>query len=198
VKQQSLFPHAQARTGPVIPEGLRYFPDFISETEEQALTTTLTALPLKPFEFHGYVGNRRVLSFGLRYDYSRQSVERAAEPPSFLYALRERIAKFAGRSSEEFCQIGINEYRPGAGIGWHKDKTEFGDVVGVSLLSAVTMRLRKRSGNSWLRTFQVLEPRSIYILTGEIRHEWEHSIAPVSFLRYSLTFRTLAAGASRS
>ncbi len=194
MKQELLFPEVRARTGSLILEGLQYRPDFISVTQEQELARALSVLSLKPFEFHGYVGNRRVLSFGLRYDYSRRSVEQAAEPPPFLFNLRELIAGFTGRSAKEFCQIGINEYRPGAGIGWHKDKPEFGDVVGISLLSAVRMRFRKRSGDSWLRTFHLLEPRSIYILTGEVRHEWEHSIAPVAAPRYSLTFRTLAPG----
>jgi alkylated DNA repair dioxygenase AlkB len=116
MKQESLFP-TEALMGPRIPEGLQYLPDFISKNQEQELTRALTVLPLTPFEFHGHVGNRRVLSFGLSYDYSRRSVMRAAEPPSFLLTLRELVAEFAGRSSQEFCQIGINEYRPG---GWNR------------------------------------------------------------------------------
>lgn len=197
MKQQSLFPLTKATSPSLLPEGLRYRPDFITDAEEQALTAALGQLPLKPFEFHGYVGNRRVLSFGLRYDYSRREVEPAAQPPPFLDALRSRIAEFAGRAPEEFRQIGINEYRQGAGIGWHKDKPEFGDVVGISLVSDVRMRFRKRSGETWLRACHLLQARSIYFLTGEVRHKWEHSIAPVSSLRYSLTFRTLAPGASK-
>ena len=196
VKQQSLFPPVKATSDPLVPQGLRYRPDFLTEAEEQALAAALGQLPLKPFEFHGYLGNRRVLSFGLRYDYSRRGVELAAPPPPIFDTLRPRIAEFAGRNPEEFRQIGINEYRPGAGIGWHKDKPEFGDVVGISLLSPVRMRFRKRSGKGWMRASHLLEARSIYILTGEARQQWEHSIAPVSSLRYSLTFRTLAPGAS--
>lgn len=197
MKQQSLFPPAKAASAPLFAEGLRYRPDFITEAEEQALAAALGQLPLKPFEFHGYVGNRRVLSFGLRYDYSRRGVEPAAQPPPFLDALRSRVAEFTGRAPDEFRQIGINEYRQGAGIGWHKDKPEFGDVAGISLLSDVKMRFRKSSGESWLRASHLLQARSLYILTGEVRHEWEHSIAPVSSLRYSLTFRTLAPGAAK-
>lgn len=186
------------RSTSITPPGLRYKTDFISESEEQALLTVLRQLPLKPFEFHGYIGNRRTLSFGLRYDYSRAGVEVAAEPPPFLDALRVRIAEYVGRSADEFRQIGINEYRPRAGIGWHKDKPEFGDVVGVSLLSNVRMRFRKNTGDNWVRTFQLLERRSIYIFSGEVRQQWEHSIPPVSALRYSLTFRTLAHGDVRT
>ena len=162
--------------------------------EEHALVTALSNLPLKPFEFHGHFGNRRTASFGLRYDYGRRGLQLADSPPPFLQALLKKVAEFAGHAVEDFRQVGINEYRPGAGIGWHRDKPEFGDVVGVSLVSSVKMRFRRRSGRGWTRASQILEPRSVYLLTGEVRELWEHSIAPVTSLRYSLTFRTLVAG----
>ena len=187
--QRSLFPQPK---GPAVPDGLRYQADLINEIEERDLADALGTLPLKPFEFHGHLGNRRVVSFGLRYDYSRAAVESADEPPHFLDPLRIKIAKFAGREVQEFRQIGINEYRPGAGIGWHRDKPQFDVIVGVSLLSPVKMRFRKRDAKGWMRASQILAPRSVYILDGEARKVWEHSIAPVSSLRYSITFRTLA------
>lgn len=196
--QQSLFPGSHlpgssSPSGAPIP-GLRYQPALISEEEEQALVAALIHLPLKPFEFHGHVGNRRTASFGLRYDYARRGLQLADSPPCFLEPLLIKVAEFAGHAPQDFRQIGINEYRPGAGIGWHRDKPEFDDVVGVSLISPVKMRFRKGSGRGWLRAAQLLEPRSVYLLTGESRKLWEHSIAPVASLRYSLTFRTLAAG----
>ena len=177
-----------------MPSGLRYERGFLTATDEQAIVAELTRLPLKPFEFHGYLGNRRVVSFGLRYDYARRGVEVAEPPPAFLNELAARVAEFAKRGKQEFRQIGVNEYRPGAGIGWHRDKPEFGDVVGVSLLAPAKMRFRRRQAESWLRASHILEPRSIYILTGEVREQWEHSIPALTQLRYSITFRTLAAG----
>jgi alkylated DNA repair dioxygenase AlkB len=36
-----------------------------------------------------------------------------------------------------------------------------------------------------------LEPRSIYLLQGEARWGWQHSIAPTPALLWSITFRTL-------
>jgi alkylated DNA repair dioxygenase AlkB len=177
---------------PTMPEGFRYEEDIISEAEEASLVASLASLELKPFEFHGHVGNRRVTSFGLRYDYARRTVEAAEGFPSFLTDLRNKVAAFAGRNVHEFQQGGVNEYPPGAGIGWHKDKPQFGAIVGVSLLAPATMRLRLPSGTSWIRKSQQLKPRSIYILDGEARTRWEHSIPPVNSLRYSLTFRTLA------
>jgi hypothetical protein len=38
----------------------------------------------------------------------------------------------------------------------------------------------------------LLAPRSIYHLTGEARHEWEHSIAEMAMRRWSITFRSLS------
>jgi alkylated DNA repair dioxygenase AlkB len=190
--QQSLFPgFANGPERPILP-GFRYGQNVISEFDEATLVASLEKLELKPFEFHGHLGNRRVASFGLRYDYTRRTVEAASEFPSFLAELRTKVAEFAGRGIDEFRQAGINEYRPGAGIGWHKDKSEFGIIVGVSLLAPATMRFRQPHRNGWTRTSQMIEPRSIYVLSGEARTAWEHSIPPLDKLRYSLTFRTLA------
>jgi alkylated DNA repair dioxygenase AlkB len=190
-KQTGLFSEA-ADTPSAMPEGFRYQEDIVTEAEEAALVASLATLELKPFEFHGHVGNRRVTSFGLRYDYARRTVEAADGFPPFLAELRTKVAAFAVRQVHEFRQGGVNEYPPGAGIGWHKDKPQFGVVVGVSLLAPATMRLRLPTGNSWVRRSQQLQPRSIYILDGEARTRWEHSVPPVDSLRYSITFRTLA------
>src|ERR1700691_3096984 len=125
VNQQSLFTNETPATAP---PGFKYEPALITPEEEQIVVSEIRKLPLKPFIFHGHVGNRRVASFGLRYDYSRRRVELAEEPPPFLEALLAKVAGFAGRQREDFRQIGINEYTPGAGIGWHRDKPQFGDV----------------------------------------------------------------------
>lgn len=85
----------------------------------------------------------------------------------------------------------ITEYREGAPIGWHKDRPVFGDVVGVSLSSPCTFRFRRKSGKIWVRHSLQAMPRSVYLLRGASRTEWEHSIPGVDALRYSVTFRTL-------
>lgn len=143
VRQNSLFPGRESKLEQSTPPGFRYQENAITEKEEAALVASLKDLELKPFEFHGHVGNRRVISFGLRYDYSRRTVETASGFPSFLEELRAKVAEFAGRGVNEFRQAGINEYRPGAGIGWHKDKPQFGIIVRVSLLAPATMRFRR-------------------------------------------------------
>ena len=190
--QKRLFDHLNPRLTKAPPLGFRYQAEFVSESAEKELAVALGTLPLKPFEFHGHVGNRRVVSFGLRYDYAKRTVQNADHPPAFLDNLRLKVAQFTGYEVQDFKQMGINEYKAGAGIGWHRDKPEFGDIVGVSLLSSAKMRFRKRSAEGWVRQSYILEPRSVYLLSGEARQLWEHSIPPVASLRFSLTFRTLA------
>ena len=190
--QRALFMEMQQGLPVGEPRGFRYREQIIDEGEEVALAAELAELALKPFEFHGYFGNRRVVNFGLKYDFGRRSVEKADDMPSFLDDLLSRAAHFAGCEKNAFRQVGVNEYRAGAGIGWHKDKPQFEIVVGVSLLTPATMRFRKLDGENWIRTSRTLQPRSLYVLSGEARTDWEHSIPPLDALRYSITFRTLS------
>jgi alkylated DNA repair dioxygenase AlkB len=191
-RQNLSFPEMHKPAPQAQPPGFRNREDVLSEEEEAALTESLRQLQLKPFEFHGHLGNRRIVSFGLRYDYSRRSVEAAPDMPSFLDALLGRAAEFAGCPADAFGQVGINEYPPGAGVGWHKDKPQFGVIVGVSLLAPATMRFRRATASGWERISHTVHPRSIYVISGEARTDWEHSVPPVEALRYSINFRTLS------
>jgi alkylated DNA repair dioxygenase AlkB len=176
----------------VFPEGFAYRPDIISPDEEAELVARICDLPFREFAFQGYLGKRRVVSFGLHYDFAAQVVRRAEPIPDFLLPLRARAAVFADISADAIEHALVTEYRPGAPIGWHRDRPVFGDVIGVSLLSACRFRLRRKRGAGWERAAPLLKPRSIYMLRGSVRHEWEHSIAPAERLRYSITFRTMA------
>jgi hypothetical protein len=49
---------------PEPPAGFRYIPDVISTADEKSLLQRFEKLPLKPFEFHGHQGNRRIYTFG--------------------------------------------------------------------------------------------------------------------------------------
>jgi alkylated DNA repair dioxygenase AlkB len=165
----------------------------VSTAEETELAAQLGELPFAPFDFHGHFGNRRVVSFGSRYDYGSAKVEAAPPIPDFLLPLRERVAALADLPPEAFVQALINEYRPGAGIGWHRDRPQYGKVVGVSLLSPCELRFRRKAGAGWARAKAPLAPRSAYLLDGPARSVWQHSIVPqVGAPRYSITFRTLA------
>ncbi|MGX8012048.1 alpha-ketoglutarate-dependent dioxygenase AlkB [Mesorhizobium sp. ORM8.1] len=176
-----------------VPEGFRYQPDLITDEEERDLVHHIESLPFKPFDFHGHLANRQVVGFGLRYDYERRQVMEAPPIPDFLLPLRDRVADFAGRPAAEFAQALINEYRPGAGIGWHRDKPHFELVAGVSLQAPCSFRLRRKNGTAWERETIEVEPRSVYLMAGPARHDWEHSIPPVADHRYSVTFRTARA-----
>lgn len=179
-------------TPPSLAPGFRYEPDLLSEVAQNALIAEVKNLPLKAFDFHGFKANRRVISYGWRYDFSSQRLAQIEPVPEWLLPLREVVAQFAGGPAEDFAQVLISEYAPGAGIGWHKDKAVFDRIVGVSLAAACPLRLRKATGDGkWKRAQQELMPRSMYLLAGEAKTDWEHSIAPVALLRYSLTFRTV-------
>ena len=180
-----------------LPEGFAYREDVIPAGDEQALIERFQELPFKQFEFHGFLGNRRVVSFGWRYDFSGATLRPSDDIPPFLLPLRERAAAFAGITAEGLQQILINEYAPGAGIGWHRDKSMFEDVVAISLGSTCSLRLRRRQGNGWERAAQKVRPRSAYLLRGPVRREWEHSVPPVDCLRYSVTFRNFVAGCAK-
>ena len=176
-----------------MPEGFRYCADLLTPEEEENLARELAALPFKPFDFHGYQANRQVVGFGFRYDYGSRQVVEAPPLPYFLEPLRRKIGEAFERPAEAFEQVLVNEYRPGAGIGWHSDKAQFAEVVGVSLLAPCTFRFRRKQGAGWDRVSLMVEPRAAYLLSGPSRTVWEHSIPQLERHRYSITFRTLAA-----
>ena len=180
-----------------LPEGLLYGSGLIDEAEESGLIEKLASLPFRPFEFHGFVGRRRVVSFGWRYVFDGSGLEQAEPIPDFLHPLRNRAAAFAGVDPAALEHVLLNEYEAGAPIGWHRDRSAFGDVVGISLLSPARLRFRRRIGTRWERAAIMLEPRSAYLLTGPARTEWEHSIPPLDALRYSVTYRSLNLPARR-
>jgi alkylated DNA repair dioxygenase AlkB len=183
---------------PTLPEGMLYAGELISPDEERALLEALPALRFKEFEFHGFLGKRRTVSFGWHYDFNGGGLKQAGVLPDFLLPLRKRAAEFASLESEALEHVLVTEYRPGAGIGWHRDRPQFGDVIGISLLASCMLRLRRKTGTIWMRRSLVAEPRSAYLLRGPSRTEWEHSIPPVESLRYSITFRTLRETRQRS
>lgn len=175
-----------------LPDGMRYAPDLISSDEEHALVADIALLPFRAFEFHGFLGRRRTVSFGWNYDFNGGGLQQAGGIPDFLLPVRARAAAFAGLDPAALEHALLIEYSPGAGIGWHRDRPTFGDVIGISLLSPCTFRLRRKRGSGWERRSLAAQPRSAYLLRGPSRTEWEHSIPPLATLRYSITFRSLA------
>ena len=172
------------------PPGLVFREEFVSPVEEARLIEQAGRLSFRPFEFHGWKGNRETVSFGWRYDFNQARVEPAPPIPEFLLPLREWAASLAGIAAGAFEQALVIRYDVGAGIGWHRDRPVFDQVFGLSLGSACVLRFRRRRAGGFDRFSLAAPPRSAYLLSGEIRHEWEHSIAPLPALRHSITFRS--------
>ena len=157
----------------------------------------MESLPFREFEFHGFTGKRRTVSFGWRYDFNGGGLTKTDDMPEFLIGLRARAEAFAGIPPGGFQQVLVTEYAPGAGIGWHKDRSVFGDVVGISLLLTLHFPAAQENRRIALSGKTLIaEPRSVYLLRGPSRTEWEHSIPGVKALRYSITFRNVLEGSA--
>ncbi len=182
---------------PLLP-GMSSSPDLVSEEEERSLISAIDATDLTPFRFQGWTGKRLTSSFGWHYDFESSQVARADPIPAWLLPVRARMASFAGLDPELLIQALLIRYDPGAGIGWHRDRPVYEHVLGLSLGAPAEMRFRRRRGErDFERVSLPLGPRAAYHLSGEARHGWEHSIAGIDRLRWSITFRS-ASGKGRA
>lgn len=172
--------------------GLAYGEDVVTAADEEALIDRLIATDLSPFRFHGFLGNRKTKSFGWRYDFDDASFTPTEPIPEWLAPLRAKAANFAGLRPDDFVHVLLARYDPGAGIGWHRDRDVFENVVGISLATPATLRFRRRKPAGFDRASLDIAPRSAYLLSGEVRWEWEHRITPGDQLRFSITFRTMS------
>jgi len=176
---------------PLIP-GLAYAEEVVTPAEEAALIAGIDGEALAPFRFQGWEGKRLTASFGWRYDFDAGRFDRADPLPAWLQPVRERAAAFAGLAASDLVQALLIRYDPGAVIGWHRDRPVFEHVVGISLGAPAPLRFRRRRPGGFDRVTAPLAPRSIYHLSGEARHDWEHSIAGLAARRWSITFRSLS------
>lgn len=175
---------------PAVP-GLRLVPGAVAPHHEARLIARIDAAPLVPFQFGQWRGKRLTAHYGSAYDFARHRLDAAPPLPDWLLALRDALAPLAGLDPRALQAALLIRYDPGAGIGWHRDRPQYGEVVGLSLGAACTLRLRRRTGTGFARRKVDLPPRSLYRLSGEVRWDWEHSIAPLAETRWSVTFRTL-------
>ena len=175
------------------PEELVYEPELLSAEEEGRLLERLESLRFDPIVLHGRAARRTGRHFGLDYDYESRTPEPGEPVPDWLLPVRARASALAGVEPEELVEILVQRYPEGSTIGWHRDAPAFGTVVGVSLGGSSRLRLQ-RGKRDKRRVWELqLEPRSGYVLSGEARRSWQHSIPPTKELRYSITFRTLRA-----
>jgi DNA oxidative demethylase len=183
--QQHLFPFEGA------PEGLLFEPEIMTLTEESAFVDVIKSLPFEPYRMHGVDAKRRVVRFGAHYLGRSAAAMQASDFPLTPESLRARAAAIAGVTTHALSESLVTEYAAGAGIGWHCDSPPFGIVAGISLGGACRMRFQRREGNQRQTRAIELSRRSLYVMSGAAREEWQHSIPPVKQARWSITFRTL-------
>lgn len=191
--QPDLFGRAAPPLPADLPPGLRYEIDFLSPGEEAELVGRVEALPLAPMRYQQFTALRRVVNYGGRYDFSAQRLDEAEPIPEWLQPLRDRAARWAGLAPDDFRHALVAEYRPGTPLGWHRDVPDYEDVVGISLAGEAVLRFRRYPPVAPKKADVIrfaVAPRSIYLLRGEARWGWQHSVAATRELRYSITLRT--------
>ena len=186
-----------------LPQGLVYEPDFLTREEEDELVAHIAPVPLREAKFREYFAKRRVAHFhgaadAPSYDDGDADSFTSGPVPAFLVALREKVAARLALDPAGFVHVLVSEYRPGTPIGWHRDKPQYGIVVGISLAGVGRMRWRPYAHQDAQHTVSLdLARRSMYVMRGPIRWQWQHSMPPCASLRYSITMRTAAAPGER-
>jgi alkylated DNA repair dioxygenase AlkB len=177
-----------------VPDGFKYVPGFITTAEERQLVEHVKAIPLHTFVFQGFQAKRRVASFGYDYSFDKRQLSKGKEIPEFFSPLINKVADHLSITPQEFAEVLVTEYPPGSVINWHRDAPPFGMIAGISLAADCIFRLRphdkSRQGKGKVISLPT-KARSMYLLSGPSRSEWEHSILPVKNTRYSITLRTL-------
>lgn len=179
---------------PDLPEGFSYYPDFISIDDEEELIKQVMSTKLHPMIFQGFEAKRKVASFGFDYSFENRTLKKGTEIPETFNQLVGKVAMQAGIKSDQFAELLVTEYPPGAVINWHRDAPPFDLIAGISLLSDCTFRFRPHDKTKQGRKSIISLPvtrRSLYFIDGIARTEWQHSILPVKETRYSITLRTL-------
>lgn len=177
--------------GPAIP-GLFVIEDFVDDSAQTSLIAEIEKTSLAPFRFQQWTGRRETASYGLHYDFTAYTLSEAEAFPPWLDKLARQVEAAFELSCRSIVHALLTRYPVGAAIGWHRDRPIFGDVFGISLGTEAMLRLRRRKPAGFSRYSLPLRPGSLYRLSGEARQHWEHSIAPLTQVRWSITLRTVA------
>ena len=153
--------------------------NFITEEQEKEIVSNL-----KPSKVKAGSGRNIVTRYGSKLPYKAR-VKSHIIPPYFL-SICEQIGKVLGYEIPD--SVTVNEYMPGQSIDWHTDSLSSGPVIVVlSLISSAEMGLRDNTTKE--NTTITLNTRSLLVLDGEHRTDWEHCIYPVQSHRFSIVFR---------
>jgi hypothetical protein len=99
-----------------IPEGFEYYPDFLSEQEENDILSIISAYELETFIFQGYVAKRKVASFGFNYSFDNRKLSEGKPVPEEFRFLIVKAANAAEISPDDFEELLITEYPEGSVI----------------------------------------------------------------------------------
>lgn len=186
--------HTLFHMSPSVPEGFQYIPDFITPAEEQHLYDEILKIQLHTFTFQGYEAKRNVASFGQDWSFEKQQLSKGAAIPEVFSPLIEKVTQQLLLHKHAFAELLVTEYPIASVINWHRDAPPFDLIAGISLLSDCTFRLRPYDKAKQNRDAIISVPvtrRSLYVMQGAARTEWQHSITAVKQARYSITLRTL-------
>lgn len=183
------------------PQGLCYYPNIIPKSMIKDLKDALDDADWFPVPGHGGVvseNSRRVAHFGFTYDYRAGKVSNPAPDfPDVLVALRDLIPTEELGITQPFNQCIVNRYLPSQGISSHYDREEYGEFIACFTFgSGAEMEFTRVNDVYTLYT----QPLSLYIMSGESRHEWYHQMRGrltdvvdgrriSRGVRYSFTFR---------
>ena len=183
--------------------GLQLLTHYIPEEIEYNLITEIDS--------HLWLNDlsRRVQHYGYKYDYKAKAVSdliRLEIIPNWLDIISTKL-KLENHFKEEPNQIIINEYIPGQGISNHIDcEPCFGNVIAsLSLASDIVMNFTNVNDSAFQigHIVPILLPRrSLLIITGNARYNWQHGIKKVKWdtfnnlklkrnRRISITFRNV-------
>ena len=169
-------------------------PDFLTNEEESHLCDTIGKIPLHTFKFQGYEAKRKTASFGYDYSFDKRTISKGQDIPMEFDALVEKVSRHLEIHQDDIAELLVTEYPIGSVINWHRDAPPFEIIAGISLCTDCIFRLRPndkaRQGRKAIISFPV-KRRSLYIMQGSARTDWQHSISPVPEVRYSITLRTL-------
>ena len=169
-------------------EGVKFFPEAISQDQASALLEFIKGIEFRTIAMRGMIARRTIACFGFDYVYRSRSVIEMTAIPEVLRAVKCGCAEAAG-VNDRFDQVIVSRYPADAGIGWHTDSPVFGDdIMGLSLAAPGKLQLRPRGATATSLSIE-LPPRSLYLLNGPARWEWQHRVPAVRSERYSLTFR---------
>lgn len=189
------------------PEGFEYEPGFISREEEDVLLEHIKGIELHTFVFQGFEAKRRTASFGYDYSFDSRKLSRGQDIPKVFTPLIQSVANKLSINPSQFGELLVTEYPVGAVINWHRDAPPFNIIAGISLNADCIFKLRPHSivkeknvmppveGQKTRKKSAIIsvpvQRRSLYIMKGPARSAWQHSTAPVTDVRYSITLRTL-------